>query len=1209
MINLPFTLLFYILETRLYKPYNPKRKKRKLGRPKRRRLICHAVAVYASTIKAHRITRFDTDSATVGIDNRASGCFSHVSTDFVGPLRDSNRIVKGFGGTRTSSVKIGTLKWTWLDDQGKSWTHYIPNSFYSPTGGVRLLSPQHFAQQTKDMKGTGSETNGYHITLHWDNRSAKLTVPLSPMDNVATFHLAPGFHEYQTFCHQATVQPQSPAILDNELIHELDLPRNGTSIRPWSKQHYQLHGTAHAKYNIIPTEPTSKLEQEYLTIHNSLGHIHPDRMQLMVQQGTLPAKFKKCRLPFCASCAFGKATRKPWRSHSASNKDESLRPQRPGECISVDQLISPTPGLIAQMSGKLTTQRYTCATIYVDQYSGYSYVWIQRTTSVEDTLKGKHAFERFANHNGISIRHYHADNGIFRAKDWVQDCHTQQQTLSYAAVGAHHQNGVAERRIRVLQDMTRTQLLHAQSKWPSAINAFLWPYALRIANDEWNFAPNPRDAAKLSPIQRFTNTKVQRNVQHAAPFGCPAYVLTSELQARLPFHKWKSRANVGIYLGKSPLHARNVALIMDRNSGRVSPQYHVKFDKEFDTVKEPLPCSWMNKAGFVRAISTKHSPKVDGATSLPTQEPTTAPLTVESSIVSTITGSYDPLNHITETYNDDILSSEYDAYDGSLIAMKAQSDPDTMYHHQAMREPDHCEFTKAMDKEIKDQMDNGNFILLHKSKVPKNSTILNAVWQMKRKRDIRTGTITKYKARLNIDGSKMVKGRDYDLTYAPVATWNAIRLVLTMVLLNQWHTVQLDYVLAFPQAPINRELYMRIPTGMQVPQGNKSDYVLQLKRNVYGQKQAARVWNQYLSAKLTSSDIGFTQSKFDECVFYKKNMIYILYTDDSIIAGSNKQEIDKTIALIRQAGLDITIEGDIQDFLGINITRQNDTYNLTQPQLINSILRDLHLDNATTKPKDVPMASSRILHRHATSKRFDGSFNYRSVVGKMNYLEKASRPDLSYSVHQCARFSADPSIEHGAAIKWIGRYLKGTSQHGTIMKPNKHRGLEVHVDADFVGNWDPEDVANVDTAKSRHGYCITYAGCPICWKSQLQPHIALSSSESEYIGLSSALREAIPIMNLLTEMAHHQLLPSPAQTTIHCKVFEDNIGALEMAREHKFRPRTKHMHIKYHHFRSYVDSKQISIHHIGTDDQYADILTKPLPYHTFSRHRKTMMGW
>ena len=228
------------------------------------------------------------------------------------------------------------------------------------------------------------------------------------------------------------------------------------------------------------------------------------------------------------------------------------------------------------------------------------------------------------------------------------------------------------------------------------------------------------------------------------------------------------------------------------------------------------------------------------------------------------------------------------------------------------------------------------------------------------------------------------------------------------------------------------------------------------------------------------------------------------------------------------------------------------------------------------------MASSRILHRHSESPTFDGNFNYRSIIGRLNYLEKALRPDLSYSVYQCDRFSADPKLEHGAAVKWIGRYLKSTADKGIYMKPDKLKGLEVHVDADFVGNWNPHDTENIDTAKSRHGYCITYTGCPICWKSQLQPHIALSSSESEYIGLSCELREAIPIMHLLQEMATHDLVPYPSPSRIHCKVFEDNIGALEMAREHKFRPRTKDMHIKYHHFRSYVDSKQISIHHIGT---------------------------
>ncbi len=1111
-------------ETYLPSKHKRRTQRRHTGSPPRRRLICNAVAVYASTIKAQRIIPFDTDSQMIGIDNRASGCFSHVSTDFVGPLRDTNKIVKGFGGITTSSVKIGTLKWSWLDDEGKEWTHYIPNSYYSPAGGVRLLSPQHFAQQTKDLTGTGTKTNGTHIILHWNKHQATLTVPLSPIDNVATFHMAPGFRQYALYCQTATME-QHELVNREEQLHALDLPPvPSVTLREWQQRIPNLHtqNPTMIKQHHDPPDSRLALEDQYYQMHCSLGHIHHDRMQLMVRNGTLPRRFLRCRLPMCASCLYGKATRKPWRSRSTNNNDESDRPTAPGQCISVDQLISPTPGFIAQMSGKLTTQRYTCATVFVDQYSSFSYVWVQRTTSVDDTLKGKHAFERYAAQHGITIKRYHADNGIFRARAWVDDCQKQRQSLSYAAVGAHHQNGVAERRIRVLQEMTRTQLIHAQERWPDAIAAFLWPYALRISNDEWNNAPSPRDRNHLSPLQRFTNTTIQRNVHHSVPFGCPTYVLETELQARLPFHKWKNRANVGIYLGKSPLHARNVALVMDRTSGRVSPQYHVKHDVNFDTVRQhPLPCQWMTQAGFV-----KLPPTPQRKTNPPEQPSTTVasvtPLTAEASIVDTINGSYDStivsaLHTATDDSILDMADMDTPPPEDVLQAMKAQADNDTLYHHQAMKQPDSAKFREAMAKEIADQYANGNFELMKRSDVTPGATVLNAVWQMKRKRDLRTGAITKYKARLNIDGSRMVQGRDYDLTYAPVATWNAIWLILIMVLLHNWHTVQLDYVLAYPQAPITRELYMNIPKGVSVPHGESKDYVLKLKRNLYGQKQAARVWNQYLVAKLTSKEIGFTQSTHDECVFYKDGMIYALYTDDSIIAGPDKAKIDLTIRQI-QAQLNITVEGDIRDFLGINIERKGDSYTMTQPQLIKKILKDLNLDQPNVKAKDIPMASSKILHRHQDSAKFDNSFNYRSVIGKLHFLEKATRPDLAYAAHQCARYSTDPRQEHGAAVRWIGRYLFGTIDKGMILTPDPTKGLEVHVDSDFVGSWDPADVHNSDTAKSRHGFVISFAGCPICWKSQLQPHTALSSSEAEYIGLSAALREAIPIIDFMDEL-------------------------------------------------------------------------------------------
>jgi hypothetical protein len=212
-------------------------------------------------------------------------------------------------------------------------------------------------------------------------------------------------------------------------------------------------------------------------------------------------------------------------------------------------------------------------------------------------------------------------------------------------------------------------------------------------------------------------------------------------------------------------------------------------------------------------------------------------------------------------------------------------------------------------------------------------------------------------------------------------------------------------------------------------------------------------------------------------------------------------------------------------------------------------------------------------------------------------------------VHQCARFSIDPKMEHASAVRWIARYLKGTRDKGFIIRPDD-TGLEVFVDADFSGNWD-EEIAHFDkdTARSRHGYFIMFSGCPIVWASQLQTEIALSSTESEVTGLSYALRSAIPMMRLINELKGHKFKVPQADPRVHCKVFEDNSGAIEIARFPKVRPRTKHLNVRLHHFRDYVERGEITIHAISTNDQLADILTKPVNQGILERHRSVVMGW
>jgi Reverse transcriptase (RNA-dependent DNA polymerase) len=169
-----------------------------------------------------------------------------------------------------------------------------------------------------------------------------------------------------------------------------------------------------------------------------------------------------------------------------------------------------------------------------------------------------------------------------------------------------------------------------------------------------------------------------------------------------------------------------------------------------------------------------------------------------------------------------------------------------------------------------------------------------------------------------------------------------------------WVTRQVDFVLAFPQAPVETDLYMEIPRGFIVDGEdiNPSDYVLKLVNNLYGQKQAGRVWYKYLSHGLCVK-LGFTQSKHDPCVFWRGSTIIVVYTDDTIVTGPNSSEIDRAISDISKQFV-ITHDPMVSDFLGVKIERDIEagTYTLTQPHLIQSIITDLGLQGENTKTRD-----------------------------------------------------------------------------------------------------------------------------------------------------------------------------------------------------------------------------------------------------------------
>jgi hypothetical protein len=473
----------------------------------------------------------------------------------------------------------------------------------------------------------------------------------------------------------------------------------------------------------------------------------------------------------------------------------------------------------------------------------------------------------------------------------------------------------------------------------------------------------------------------------------------------------------------------------------------------------------------------------------------------------------------------------------------------------------------------------------------------------------------KWKARLNVHGGKQQHGVNFWETYAPVVNLSTVRLVLTLSLLHGFKTRQVDFVQAFMQAPLDCPVFMEIPAGFTVVDGtlhftgeaNKNtnrDLVLRLTKNMYGHCQAGHNWYKRLHEELLSA--GFTQSRVDKCLFIRHNCIIVMYVDDCLIFSKDDAILDSIIKHLSSI-FRITSDTDVGAYLGLDIKRNSDGFlEITQPGLIDKVISICGLENESNEhwtPADAILHASS-----APNEPRQLLWHYRQVIGILNYIAASSRPDILFTVHQCARFSNAPMRAHELAVKRIVRYLKGTCDKGYILRPCQNKTIDCFVDADFAGAWTLDTSLDPTKVRSCSGYVITYANCPILWSSKLQSEIALSTTEAEYISLSQSLRELIPMRTIIQELSSVYNIP-PQEATAYSTVFEDNKGCVDLIAAPTMRPRSRHISIKCHHFREHVRTGHTRIKWIRSHEQLADIFTKPLPLSKFITLRQTLLGW
>nr|AAL75759.1 Putative pol polyprotein [Oryza sativa Japonica Group]AAL91607.1 Putative pol polyprotein [Oryza sativa Japonica Group]AAP51772.1 retrotransposon protein, putative, Ty1-copia subclass [Oryza sativa Japonica Group] len=464
----------------------------------------------------------------------------------------------------------------------------------------------------------------------------------------------------------------------------------------------------------------------------------------------------------------------------------------------------------------------------------------------------------------------------------------------------------------------------------------------------------------------------------------------------------------------------------------------------------------------------------------------------------------------------------------------------------------YTEAVVAMQEEMQSLEKNGTWELVH---LPKQKKPVRCKWIFKRKEGLSPSEPPRFKAKLVAKGFSQIAGVDYNDVFSPVVKHSSIRTFFSIVAMHDLELEQLDVKTAFLHGELEEEIYMDQPEGFIVP--GKEGYVCKLKRSFYGLKQSPRQW--YKRFDLFMLSHGFKRSEFDSCVYIKfvnGSPIYLLYVDDMLIAAKSKEQIT-TLKKQLSSEFDMKDLGAAKKILGMEITRDRNSglLFLSQQSYIKNVLQRFNMHDA--KLVSIPIAPHfklSVLQCASTDEdvEYMSRVPYSSAVGSLMYAMVCSRPDLSHAMSLVSRYMANPGKEHWKAVQWIFRYLRGTAD-ACLKFGRTDKGLVGYVDSDFA--------ADLDKRRSLTGYVFTISSCAMSWKATLQPVVAQSTTEAEYMAIAEACKESVWLKGLFAELCGVD----------SCIIlFCDSQSAICLTKDQMFHERTKHIDIKYHYVRDVV---------------------------------------
>jgi hypothetical protein len=444
------------------------------------------------------------------------------------------------------------------------------------------------------------------------------------------------------------------------------------------------------------------------------------------------------------------------------------------------------------------------------------------------------------------------------------------------------------------------------------------------------------------------------------------------------------------------------------------------------------------------------------------------------------------------------------------------------------------------------------------------------------------------RARLVAKGFSQVEGIDYDAIFSPVVRFESVRTMLAVAALEDWYVTALDVKSAFLYGKLDEEIYMEQPEGFKVP--GKEHMVLRLRRAIYGLKQAAHAWYkelvksmELLHFKRLSTDTGIFIFHTADSGF----VIMIAYVDDILFMGPNRKLVDKKKGEF-MAKWECRDLGEPKEFLRMHIIRRNGKIYLDQSAYLEKVLQRFGMADCHSARTPMPEGWRPEPNPDPVDDKLRQLF--QSVIGSLLYLMLGTRPDIAYAVTKLSQFAANPSKEHLNKALYICKYLRGTSHYALVLDGPSKQGLIAYSDSDHAG-----DHIN---RRSITGYIVKLANATISWTSHAQKTVATSSTEAEYMALSDCSRQAMWLKHLFSELG------IPIRKIPICT---DNNGAIFIRSNPIQERRVKHIDVRYHYIRERVESGDVEILRVDSNDNPADMFTKPLGYVKFEQFR-SMLG-